>query len=248
MKDNPLILDMYTQNLTVKDGYNVWCQKRSETLWQAHKTGLILCDIWDRHWCRGACERLEAMLDRMNSVVETCRNEGVLIIHAPSGTMDYYADHPARLRVSEAHAIEPPVDREHPDPPLPVDASDDGADTGETEPEGVWQRQHPAIRIDEDKDIISDDGKTIYSYLKHQQIDHVLIMGVHTNMCVLHRSFGIKQMVRWGMDIALIKDLTDTMYNPAMPPYVSHEEGTRLVVEYIEKFWCPTIESSDLFL
>lgn len=31
-----------------------------------------------------------------------------------------------------------------------------------------------------------------------------------------------------------------------MPPYVSHEEGTRLVVEYIEKFWCPTIPGKDL--
>ena len=71
-------------------------------------------------------------------------------------------------------------------------------------------------------------------------------MGVHTNMSVLGRSFGIRQMVRWGLSVALVRDLTDTMYNPAMPPYVSHDEGTRLVVEYIEKFWCPTILSSDL--
>jgi hypothetical protein len=71
-------------------------------------------------------------------------------------------------------------------------------------------------------------------------------MGVHTNMCVLNRSFAIKQMVRWGVNIALVRDLTDTMYNPAMPPYVSHDEGTRLVVEYIEKFWCPSLLSDDL--
>ena len=36
------------------------------------------------------------------------------------------------------------------------------------------------------------------------------------------------------------------MYNPAMPLYVSHDEGTRLVVEYIEKFWCPSVASEDL--
>jgi hypothetical protein len=74
----------------------------------------------------------------------------------------------------------------------------------------------------------------------------MLILGVHTNMCVLHRSFGIKQMVRWGVEPVLIRDLTDTMYNPAMPPYVSHDEGTRLTIEYIEKFWCPTVLSDDL--
>ena len=65
-------------------------------------------------------------------------------------------------------------------------------------------------------------------------------------MCVLGRSFAIKQMVRWGMAVALIGDLTDAMYNPARPPYVSHAEGTRLVVEYIEKFWCPTVLSGDI--
>ena len=71
-------------------------------------------------------------------------------------------------------------------------------------------------------------------------------MGVHTNMCVLHRTFAIKQMVRWGVDMALIRDLTDAMYNPAMAPYVSHAEGTRLVVEFIEKFWCASVQSGDM--
>ena len=53
-------------------------------------------------------------------------------------------------------------------------------------------------------------------------------------------------MVRWGQPIALVRDLTDTIYNPAMPPYVSHAEATRLVTAYIEKWWCPSIMSADL--
>jgi hypothetical protein len=83
-------------------------------------------------------------------------------------------------------------------------------------------------------------------YLQVRGIDRLLILGVHTNMCVLHRSFAIKQMSRWGMRMALLRDLTDTMYSPARPPCVSHDEGTRLVVEYAEKFWCPSLESIDL--
>jgi len=65
-------------------------------------------------------------------------------------------------------------------------------------------------------------------------------------MCILNRPFGVKALVRRGVPVALVRDLTDTMYNPARPPYVSHDEGTRLVIEYIEKFWCPTIMSRDL--
>ena len=41
--------------------------------------------------------------------------------------------------------------------------------------------------------------------------------------------------------------MTDTMYNPAMAPFVSHFTGNDLIVEHIEKFVCPTI-TSDSFL
>jgi hypothetical protein len=84
------------------------------------------------------------------------------------------------------------------------------------------------------------------AYYRHRGIGQVLIMGGHTGFCILNRTFAIKQMVRWGMPVALIRDVTDTLYNPARPPYVSHEEGTRLIVGYIEKFWCPTLTSDDL--
>jgi hypothetical protein len=129
---------------------------------------------------------------------------------------------------------------------LPIDDSDAGSDTGETETYAAWHRQHPGITIVQDMDWISESGLEIYSFLQQRDVEQVLIMGVHTNMCVLNRSFGIKQMVRWGVNIGLISDLTDAMYNPARLPYVSHDEGTRLVVGYIEKFWCPTISSDDL--
>ena len=73
-----------------------------------------------------------------------------------------------------------------------------------------------------------------------------LLKGSDINMCVLNRSFAIKQLVRWGMRVALIGELTDAMYNPVMRPYVSHSEGTRLVIEHIQKFWAPTISSDQL--
>ena len=33
-------------------------------------------------------------------------------------------------------------------------------------------------------------------------------------MCVLGRPFGIRQMVHLGKNVALMRDMTDTMYNP----------------------------------
>jgi hypothetical protein len=36
------------------------------------------------------------------------------------------------------------------------------------------------------------------------------------------------------------------MYDPRKPPFVSHTRGTELVVEHIEKHWCPSIVGDDL--
>jgi nicotinamidase-related amidase len=253
-REQEIVVRLRTQRLVENaSGYTVWqIEERPQTL-DARKTALLLCDVWDHHTCRGAEERLEKLLPRMQRVVEAMRERGTLIVHAPSDTMAFYEGAPARRRVLDVPQVDPPANLEHDDPPLPVDQSDP-CDTcpDEQHPKherGMpypWTREHPAIRVDQERDVVSCQGKELWSYYRHRGIEQVLIMGVHTGMCILNRTFSIKQMTRWGMPITLIRDLTDAMYNPSKPPYVSHEEGTRLVIEYIEKFWCPTTTSDDL--
>ncbi len=230
------------------EGRNIWREVVTPREIPAQQTAILICDMWDKHWSHGATMRVNAIAPRMNHVIDVARAKGVLIIHAPSDTLDFYTETPARQRARAVPPIAPPPPKAMPDPPLPIDDSDEGSDTGEPTPYKAWHRQHPALSIDQAVDYISDDGREVYSLIRTQGIAQVLIMGVHTNMCVLNRSFGIKPMVRWGVNIALVRDLTDTMYNPAMPPYVSHDEGTRLVVAYIEKFWCPSVLSQDITL
>ncbi len=210
------------------------------------EVGLLLCDVWDKHWCKSASRRLDAMIPRMNEVVSAARKKGILVIHAPSGTLGFYADTPARRRAQTAPKVTPPKPRTVPDPPLPVDASDGGCDD---EPQchqyQAWTRQHPGIEI-AGVDAISDDGREVHNLLRQHGIKYLLVMGVHANMCVIGRSFGIKNMAKWGIHSVLIRDLTDTMYNPRMPPKVPHDEGTALVVAHIEKHWAPTVSSKEL--
>jgi len=70
---------------------------------------------------------------------------------------------------------------------------------------------------------------------------------VHCNMCVLGRPFGLRQMVRNGKHVALMRDMTDSMYSPKSWPYVDHFTGHELVIDYVEAGICPTI-TSDQFL
>ena len=38
-------------------------------------------------------------------------------------------------------------------------------------------------------------------------------------MCVLGRPFGLRQMAKNGKNVVLMRDLTDTMYNPQRAPF-----------------------------
>jgi hypothetical protein len=107
--------------------------------------------------------------------------------------------------------------------------------------------QSPAIRIDGQRDYLSDKGDEVWNVLRARGIEHVMLTGVHVNMCVLGRPFGLRQLASHGIDVVLVRDLTDAMYNPKRWPFVDHHTGTRLVIEHIEKYVCPTI-TSDMVL
>lgn len=228
--------------------------------WDPRKTALIICDMWDDHWCKSAAARVTEMAGPLNEVVKTARARGVLIIHAPSTCVDFYKDTPQRKQAISAPFAKPSaplVKGERwgtawhwPDGKregvLPIDDSDMGCDCAvKCEIRSPWKRQISAIEIAAG-DAITDNGQEAWNLLAQKKIDNVILCGVHLNMCVLGRPFAIRQMVKVGKNVALMRDMTDTMYNPERPPGVSHFAGTDLVVEHVEKYWCPSFTSTDL--
>lgn len=253
-----LTLNLRSQEEKVA-GSNDWEVVQREENWDPEKTAIIVTDMWDKHWCESATERVGELAPVMNEVIAKARSRGVKIIHAPSGTIEKYKDSPARKHAAEAQIHEAPagfdlrkwcyLDPEQ-EAQLPIDDSDGGCDKpcSNGEPcaeESVWSSQIADIEI-HDRDFVTDDGQEVYNILMDQGIDNLIIMGVHLNMCVLGRSFAIRQMTNLGKKVVLMRDMTDTMYNPEMPPYVSHFEGTQLVIEHVEKYWAPTMLSSDI--
>jgi len=228
-------------------GADSWQEVRFSQELVPEKAAVVICDMWDKHWCPSATRRCGAIAEKMAPVIDAAREAGMLIVHCPSDTMKFYQDHPARKRAQAAAAVEPPPAKTIAEPKLPIDDSDGGCDdVPAPKMYNAWSRQHPTLSIDESRDVISDIGQEVYNCLAARGIDRVIVMGVHTNMCVLGRSFAIRQLSRWGLQAMLVRDLTDTMYDPKDPPHVSHEEGTELVVQHIEKYWCPTLTSDEL--
>lgn len=236
--------------------------------WSPDQTAVIVCDMWDSHHCPNAVKRVVEMAPRMNQVLEKARKMGVLIIHAPSSCMEPYKNHPARKRAQNApKAANLPKDIGkwcHQIPSeekgkYPIDQSDGGCDCSPGEqrawdeklrkmgrnPKAPWKSQIDTLKIDEE-DAISDSGVEIWNLMEQRGIKNVILVGVHTNMCVLGRPFGLRQMAKNGKNVVLMRDMTDTMYNPKMRPFVSHFRGTELIIEHIEKFVCPTITSDQV--
>jgi nicotinamidase-related amidase len=213
--------------------------------------------MWDNHWCKGATDRVRDIAVRLNRVAGEARDRGALIIHSPSDCMEFYQDTPQRRLAQQA----PPAKNAPKDIHvwcrslkdelrLPVDDTDGGCDD---DPRCVqpnpwkqpWKRQIATIYIAEG-DAVSDSGREIWNLLTRRGIENVMLAGVHTNMCVLGRPFGLRQMAKNGKNVVLLRDLTDALYNSRKAPFVSHECGTALVIEHIEKFVCPTVDSGEL--
>ena len=242
-KDGALRLSMRKRIAVSRKG-DEWQEATLALEWPVAETAVIVCDMWDKHWCDFASERVGRMAPVMNDVLKKARAAGIQIIHCPSETLGFYQDTMPRRRMLAVSPSALPTAKKFKAPKLPIDASDGGC-PGSQKFYLAWTRQHPAIEI-MDTDGISEKGKEIFNYLEQEGIKNIIYMGVHTNMCVLGRSFGIRKMSQWGLNCALVRDLTDALYNPDMPPKVSHDEGTALVIEHIEKYWCPSLLSADL--
>ena len=226
-----IALTLRLQNETASGSFDTITRDEK---WQGDKTALIVCDAWDYHHCLNAVRRLEQFAPRLNDVVTEARKRGVTIIHSPSDCMDAYADHPARKRAINATkadfqphdigswcSVIPAEERGV----YPIDQSDGGEDDDPDEhakwaaeltemgrnPKSPWKEQTKLIKIDADKDYITDKGSEVWNVLQEKGIDNVILTGVHLNMCVLGRPFGLRQMARNGKNVVLMRDMTDTM-------------------------------------
>ncbi|MFM8406636.1 MAG: hypothetical protein ACKN94_04885 [Pirellulaceae bacterium] len=261
--EEPFVL---TKTRQQKGTAGQWERIEESARWDPKKTAIIVCDVWDYHHCLNAVRRLDQFAPRLDGLLTAAREQGAVIIHAPSDCMEAYAEHPARRRAMEvSKAPDLPKEIVHwcskipseEEAVYPIDQSDGGEDDDPAEhaqwsaklaslgrnPALPWRMQSPSIRIDSQSDYLSDKGDEVWNVLRARGIEHVMLTGVHVNMCVLGRPFGLRQLASHGIDVVLVRDLTDAMYNPKRWPFVDHHKGTQLVIEHIERYVCPTITS-----
>jgi len=238
--------------IETQKGSGKWHPSEEAVQWEPTGTAAVICDMWDKHWCKGATARVAEMAPRMNQMASELRKRGVLIIHCPSETMKFYEGTPGRKLAESAPKANTTVPLQAwcgldsgREPALPIDDSDGGCDDEPQCQQGSpWRQEIPTIQI-KDGDAITDSAEA-YNLMRQRGITNVMVMGVHQNMCVLGRPFSIRQMVHEGQNVVLVRDMTDSMYNPRRKPYVDHFTGNDLICWHIEKYWCPTVSSDQI--
>lgn len=214
----------------------LWREQTIVKNFDPSNVAFLICDLWDKHWCKTLSERVSKIAAKAGPIVESLRERGAKIIHAPSDCMNFYGKR-------EPEPLGAPQEKRQKN--FPIDDSIHCPDSPRCKEHIDWTREHPAIRIAQN-DLVTTDPNEIFNFLQTHNIKLVIMIGVHVNCCVLGRPFGIEAMKRRGVPVVLVRDLTDVAYSPKSPPFVSLDEATEIVVQWIEKHYCPSIKSTDL--
>ena len=229
--------------------------------WSPQKTALIVVDMWDDHWCEGRPKRVEEMAGPMNKLIAEARNRGVLIIHCPSTCVDFYKDSAARRRASDAPFAKTRIKladdralghglvlaRQGPR----ARVADRRFRHGLRLREAVRDRSPGSGRSQRSRSTIAATRSptTAKSFepvcpARHRKRDHLRRAPEHVRP---------RPAVRYSPNGEAGQERRpDARHDrhDVQPPHAAHSvdhfTGTDLVVEHVERYWCPTIESTDL--
>lgn len=205
-----------------------------------HQIGVVAIDVWNYHWCKTAAARVGALVPRMNATLAGARKLGMQVFLCPTDSVDKYVGTAPRERAAVWPRQKISWGAEVHCPPVPGFGS--GCMCGNPSCQGNygWDAMHPDLVIDEN-DLMPTDAEGLYSICRDKGITHLIIVGVHTQICVLGKPTGIRNMKRAGLHCILARDLTD-----ALTGYVPHEKllpdtSTAAIVAHFEEHLAPTI-------
>ena len=207
------------------------------------KVGVVVVDMWNWHWCKTSTARVAALVPRMKKVLGAAHAMGMTIFWCPSDVADNYVGTPQHEAAFNADRVPLPPLAELNCPPAP----DGGGCTCGPERCQVnygWDGMHPDLEMFEG-DFMPNDLETLYSLCRQRGLTHLIYMGVHTQVCLLGKSIGLRNMTRAGFTCILARDLTDAhgKYDPVTG--YTPDRMTAEVVAHFERHLASTINFGD---
>jgi nicotinamidase-related amidase len=181
------------------------------------QSALVLVDCWAEHFIRTHQESSgRIMRETLAPVVAAARRAGVAIIHAPSPNyLDPYPQSVAYASDRDLGLEPPPPAPSWPPAEFRSRQGEYAAYARPPEPKvREWLKDMSRYRIAEvlapqPGDYVIRTGEQLHRLLTHQRRLHLFYAGFATNMCILYRDYGTREMGRRGYNILLLRDCTD---------------------------------------
>jgi hypothetical protein len=103
---------------------------------------------------------------------------------------------------------------------------------------------HPDLKIGPD-DLIPDTLEDVWTICQNRNLTHLIYAGVHTEVCLLGKPMGLRNLKAVGISCILARDLTDA--HPDYDPQtgLTPDGHTAQVVAHFERYLAPTVMLSE---
>jgi hypothetical protein len=218
---------------------------REETIDPA-KVGIVAVDPWNFHWCKTATMRVDALIPRMNRALDAGRAMGMTVMLCPSDVVENYAGWPQRESVI-AMPKYPVPELEKINCPAPPDGGGCACGKERCVVNYGWDGMHPDLRIGKN-DLMPDTLQEVWTICKDRKLTHLIYVGVHTQVCLLGKPMGLRNLKAAGLSCILARDITDA--HPGYDPTTGFtpDKHTAEVVAHFERHLSPTIDFREEFI
>ena len=208
---------------------------------ETERTGVVIVDPWDYHWCITWNHLYGSRVPRWNRALECARKMGMHILWAPTDVASRYVGTPQRERAIGIPYLQVP------DLPKVACAFAPAWTPCHCGP-GIACRVdygftaiNPALFIAPD-DLIVAGAEELYSVCKNKGLQNLIYMGGATNICLTGKPEGAVRMSNAGMQTMFARDLTEAWsgYDPARG--LTAEKGNEVKVTEAERCGIPSID------
>ena len=204
------------------------------------QAGLVLVDVWDRHYLKDIEARAEAIIqENIRPLLQTCRRSGLEIIHAPAPPQAQKS--PAWIRLVEAEKS-PAQEADWPPPSFRTKSGSYAAYARPHEPRQVeidrevsGLQMHPDV-CPEGNEVVIATGEELHLYCKQKGILFLFFLGFNTNACVLERDYGTLAMYRRGYEVIIVRDCTTGMESVETREGLEQTRGAILNLEMFNRY------------
>lgn len=214
-----------------------------EKTFDPSQVAVLVVGMWSGHQCKVADRILQELSPKVDTFLKRCRSHEMKIIFGSSSLVKLpkYASLRKNMKNIPFAKL---TDKGLSFPPIPFDDSDGGINERNTEFQRGEVDMNPAIEC-MDVDAITDNSKELLNYLHYHKCQLLLVVGVHTNMCVLDRPYGMKNLARYGFPMAIVRDLADPMVKPDGILVKDRDDALQKIIHYIEQYFAPSVDSRD---